>query len=410
MREQVIWEPQPGPQTALLQCPVFEVFFDGARGGKGFPVDTPVLTPFGWRAIGSLTVTSKVCATDGTVTEVIGVYHRGKQPTYHLTWSDGIETVCDADHIWLAWLSNQSRKIGNRRTSGEASAKKWTTAQIADHNRKQTFVKRRIAIPVISAPVAFNVSNENYGRYVQVSRTVPPYVLGVLLGDGSISGDSAKFTCGDPEIADRIGHLLGCKVTEYEGNGSNCREYRIPSAYVMADLKTLGVMGKRAEEKSIPRIYLLGSVADRWELLRGLMDTDGWADTDGDCYFCSVSEDLIRDVRELARSLGAVVTTREKTPFYMKDGERVNGRPAYTLRIKMRQPERMFHLARKQNVCAGKTPQSMAIWLDAIERNGDQETVCIQVSHPNSLFIIDGYRVTHNSDGMLGDFASHADL
>lgn len=30
---EVIWEPQIGPQTALLACPVFEVFFGGARGG-----------------------------------------------------------------------------------------------------------------------------------------------------------------------------------------------------------------------------------------------------------------------------------------------------------------------------------------------------------------------------------------
>lgn len=29
----VIWEPQPGPQTALVACPVFEVFYGGARGG-----------------------------------------------------------------------------------------------------------------------------------------------------------------------------------------------------------------------------------------------------------------------------------------------------------------------------------------------------------------------------------------
>lgn len=29
----VLWQPQPGPQTALLQCPVFEVFYGGARGG-----------------------------------------------------------------------------------------------------------------------------------------------------------------------------------------------------------------------------------------------------------------------------------------------------------------------------------------------------------------------------------------
>lgn len=30
---EVIWEPQRGPQTELLTCPVFEVFFGGARGG-----------------------------------------------------------------------------------------------------------------------------------------------------------------------------------------------------------------------------------------------------------------------------------------------------------------------------------------------------------------------------------------
>lgn len=29
----VIWEPQAGPQTWLITCPVFEVFFGGARGG-----------------------------------------------------------------------------------------------------------------------------------------------------------------------------------------------------------------------------------------------------------------------------------------------------------------------------------------------------------------------------------------
>ena len=31
--QQILWQPQPGPQTALLECPVFEVFYGGARGG-----------------------------------------------------------------------------------------------------------------------------------------------------------------------------------------------------------------------------------------------------------------------------------------------------------------------------------------------------------------------------------------
>ena len=29
----VLWEPQLGPQTELIRCPVFEVFYGGARGG-----------------------------------------------------------------------------------------------------------------------------------------------------------------------------------------------------------------------------------------------------------------------------------------------------------------------------------------------------------------------------------------
>lgn len=29
----ITWQPQPGPQTMLLKCPVFEVFYGGARGG-----------------------------------------------------------------------------------------------------------------------------------------------------------------------------------------------------------------------------------------------------------------------------------------------------------------------------------------------------------------------------------------
>lgn len=29
----ILWQPQAGPQTAFIECPVFEVFFGGARGG-----------------------------------------------------------------------------------------------------------------------------------------------------------------------------------------------------------------------------------------------------------------------------------------------------------------------------------------------------------------------------------------
>lgn len=33
VQQQVIWQANPGPQTDLIRCPVFEVFYGGARGG-----------------------------------------------------------------------------------------------------------------------------------------------------------------------------------------------------------------------------------------------------------------------------------------------------------------------------------------------------------------------------------------
>lgn len=33
MAQTVLWSPQEGPQTALIECPVFEIFYGGARGG-----------------------------------------------------------------------------------------------------------------------------------------------------------------------------------------------------------------------------------------------------------------------------------------------------------------------------------------------------------------------------------------
>ena len=33
MTEKTAWQPQPGPQSILANCPVEEIFYGGARGG-----------------------------------------------------------------------------------------------------------------------------------------------------------------------------------------------------------------------------------------------------------------------------------------------------------------------------------------------------------------------------------------
>lgn len=404
----IAWIPNPGPQTDAAESLADELFYGGqAGGGKGLILKEKILTPFGWTTAGELKVGSNICATDGTVQRVLRRFDRGTQPIYKLSWSDGTHTVCDADHIWLGWDTAKSRKIANVKTTGVASAQKWITADIFDKHRAGRDHKRpfSLAIPIMSAPCAFNVAGDNKrGRHI--SRTIPPYVLGVLIGDGCITTNVSFFSA-DASIAARVNALLAEQnippFYEYAASRGVGYDYVLPEGYSYREhLTDLGLFGKYSCEKSIPRIYLLAPVGDRWELLRGLMDTDGWADLDGDCYYGTTSPELRDDVAHLARSLGAFVTITDKSPTFTYKGETRDGRPAYALRIKMPYPERMFTLERKIARCAGKIPQSMSKTLVDIEPAGEDATVCFVVSNPNSLFIVDGFTVTHNTDLVLG--------
>ncbi len=390
--------PQPGPQTQFLQCDADVVIYGGsAGGGKGLRPDEPVLTPFGWRAIGALKVGDALCATDGTVTRVIGVYHRGAQPLYRLTFSDGAEIECDADHIWLAWPVRRCRKIKNRKVTGQDSARKWTTAQIAEHYQAG---KENLKIPCLEAPATFNVAGTLIGKSHYQRRTIPPYVLGALLGDGHLGVSGITIATEDREIIDAVGAGLGVSLPCYESEGKT-NSYRVPNAAIMDDLSRMGLVGKLSNEKFIPRIYLFGGEEERWALLRGLMDTDGWAEKDRAIYYSTVSERLADDVTHLARSLGGVVSRSEKQPHYTHNGERRAGQRAYALRIKLPDAERAFGLERKKRLCRGKTHQSMGRTLVSIEPAGRGETVCIAVAHPNSLFITSHFLVTHNTWSLL---------
>jgi len=394
----LLWAPNPGRQTdAYLSQADITLYGGRAGGGKGVRKTEPVLTPFGWRPIGELSVGSAVCAPDGTVTRIIGYFDSGPQPLYRIRFHDGSEAICDADHIWLAWTARGYRKIANQKISGESGAKKWTTRDIFDHYSQGS---DRIGIPVLSQPARFNVAGGLNGHANFIGRPLTPYVLGVLLGDGCISDrGTATFACADVAIAERVQREVGAVLSLYQ---NDCPTYRIPCAYVLKPLDDLRLWGKRAETKKIPRQYLFAPTDDRWSLLQGLMDTDGWVDEDGDCYFCSVSEQLVDDVTDLTRSLGAIVTRREKTPFYTHNGERREGQLAYTLRVKIPEPQRMFYLERKRERCADRQQQSMARWIESIEPAGIDETVCIAVEHPQSLFVIHDFIVTHNTHLELG--------
>jgi hypothetical protein len=204
-----------------------------------------------------------------------------------------------------------------------------------------------------------------------------------------------RLTSGDVEIPERVAKAYGLRGP-YKYQDRTAEWVFCKPNTAKPHLEKWGLIGTDSFTKFIPSSYMLGSIDERFELLRGLMDTDGWADADGDCYFGTSSARLRDDVSALARSLGAIVTTREKHPRFQSG----IGALAYTLRIKIRDPKRLFHLSRKQRLA--REPQSMFRAIVGIEPSRKAEARCIAVSNPNGLYLTNDYIVTHNTDLLIG--------
>ena len=379
-----------------------EIVFGGAKGsGKMVRPDEPVLTPWGYKPIKDLKVGSSICATDGSVQKVIAVHYPGEKDFYRITFCDGTVIDSCAEHLWNAWEVAKVVKKNGVKTCGSEAIKKWTTEDI--FLRYQEPSHRKIGIPLMSAPCRFTVPVEIRGKNNIIKREVDPYFLGVLLGDGYISERQVSITTGEKEIEDYLSGYFKDNITKSPKAHNSAFSFRVSQGYVYSHLRSIGLMDKRASSKFIPRIYLHGTVEERFALLNGLMDTDGWVEVKKDensayAYYGTVSEQLRDDIMYLARSLGyyCSYTTRDN-PKYSYKGEDRHGQRFYQIRIKGSRMDSLFRLKRKHEAIKHVKYNSIGKWIDKIEKIEPQEGICITVSNPNSLYLLQGFTVTHNS-------------
>jgi len=347
--------------------------------GKAQPLDAKVLTPHGWRNIGDLEVGDLVVdPATGKDAAVIGVYPQGKRPIYRIVFNDEATTECDIEHLWLTWTHWRREK--------------GLPPELRTLSDILPWLKRRrygVFIPV-TKPVEFAPGD---------ALPVPPYLLGVLLGDGGLSQSSVLVTTVEPEIIDAIRSLLpeGLDVRRQ----GDTPTYRLTAGRtggrpnpLKEALKSLGLMGLRSHEKFIPASYLRASIEDRAALLQGLMDTDGYADTNGSISYTTTSRQLRDDFVELVRSLGGVAVATEKIAHYRYRGTMRQGRTAYTVSFRLPAGIHPFRLARKLERYRPCPPMRRIV---SVERVGEKDAVCIMLDSPAQLYITDNYIVTHNT-------------
>src|SRR5271156_71715 len=363
--------------------------------GRAQPVATPVLTPDGFRPIGSLAVGDLVIGSNGEPTPVIGVYPQGEKDIYRVTTQDGASTLCSGDHLWAVATRDDRRRGKPLRV--------LTTEEMIGGLRANHY--HRYELPLHSAPVRFPY------------REVPmdPYALGLLLGDGCLTGSTTpSFATGDPELAYELKRLLpGIEVRPRRGPDYQLNRVTSPGDVITLEnpvtgaARQLGLHGPRSTTKFVPDLYLYNSHKVRLAVLQGLLDTDGGPVTQQNrtcrVQYTTTSPRLRDDVTFLVRSLGGIAYHRTRpaegrAPGLAK-GRHVHHRHgAYIVDIRLPEGIEPFRLTRKRDTynAAGGGGRPMR-FIESIESAGTAEAVCISVAAADSLYTTEDFLLTHNT-------------
>jgi hypothetical protein len=326
---------------------------------KAVDLNEPVPTPDGWKKHGDLEVGDYVFGSDGEPTEIIA-----KTPVftdadcYRVLFDDGYSVVVSGEHLWE--VEKRTRKREYRRKGLDRETLVINTAEMAQNDHRPD---NRIAVRVpdpVDMPEAI--------------LPVRPYTLGLWLGDGH--NDNGRITCGDDECFDRV------RRDGYElGNPP-------PSAPLTRTVYGLGSVLKGlglCHDKHIPIFFKRASVEQRFDLLRGLMDSDGHCNTRGTATFVNKNKRLAQDVFELCSSLG------------LKPHFREHKNNVFHVSFEAYKDQSPFFLKRKHERCK-QGRRNAKRFIVSVEPVETIPVSCIQVCAKDGLYQIGKhYCLTHNS-------------
>lgn len=351
--------------------------------GKQLISSTLCITSKGKIEIGKLKVGDEIYGRDGKLHKVTGVFPQGINPLYSVKFSDHKVIIAGLEHLWNVRSVNDKRRKDNDF---------WRTVNtqqlIGDLQYKNRSYKWEIPR---CQPV----------NYLATSAPIHPYILGVLIADGSISNGKCNICPGNEEVPELVKSFLG-KYKEDFNKGSDVDYGRSNYYNISGETKKtykdyiqsvgLDVIG---DYKFIPDDYKYGSVEQRMLLLQGLMDSDGTT-LKARTRYCTVSRVLAEDVVELVQSLGGMASV-SVFPGGKKWREDLGREIEY---------QESYHVIVQTEFCPFLRPYHIQRWkpsnkmvrnIVSIEYYGEADATCISVDSPDKLFLVEGYVVTHNT-------------
>lgn len=354
--------------------------------GKGLPIDAKICTPTGWKRNGDLQIGDAVVGSNGKATRVTGIFDRGKVEAYKITFSDGVETVCDKDHLWTVQKQSQRAESGNWNV--------MNTQDIYVHYQNMKCRSQYLYIPIVE-PV-------NYYCWNEKDLTMNPWLLGFLLGDGCFQKSMITMSTNEDDLREKVVDIIGrdygaCEWLSYK----NKYDYRFCGGYVFHDIKTLNLYCKHSYEKFIPAEYMYNSVDVRLAVLQGLFDADGHISNGRTFEYSTTSKQLADNVIEIVESLGGTAKITTKTPTYTYNGEKRTGRTAYRIFFKLYK-FKPFTSKKHKSTYRERTHYTEAYRIiKKIEPCEPIVSRCITVDAKDQLYVTEHYVVTHNTQTAL---------
>lgn len=368
--------------------------------GKAQPLDSRILTPYGYKLMGEMSVGDYIIGSDGKPHVVSGIYPQGKRPIYKVSFSNGTSCECDIEHLWN--VNSLYQRCGKKYVAG-VSKNRNDKRYVPDHSFKTLSLREILEKGLIrksSSKYNFKVPVVKPIEFAEQETKFDPYLVGYYIGDGSFKRVGITVGKNDKECVESIlKPILNEDLHIFYREKRNIYNFDI-TGNTKKNLKEYFSIECKSDSKFIPREYLFNSIKKRIAILQGIMDSDGHANNNGSCEFCSKSKQLALDVQFLVRSLGGFASLIESDSSYFskKYNKKIDCGKRYRVTISMCDSSiPLFRMERKQTRVKYRTRGADALFITNAEYVGEKEAQCIMVDSDEHLYVTEDFIVTHNT-------------